>query len=139
VLWILIAVYVGLRMSAAPDRGEFLKKNWLFVLAILVSILRLIPFLQTLPWVRALTATFGLQVIWIFASADQGLRSMSRMMGRRGVGYALTFTGSSYWPARPACFISKTERAGSTGFTAIRGRSGGSPCRSPMSARGISP
>lgn len=92
VFWALIVVYVGLRMSAAPDRTLFLKKNWLFVLAVLVSILRIIPFLQALPWVRALTATFGLQVIWIFASADQGLRSMSRMMGRRGVGYALTFT-----------------------------------------------
>jgi voltage-gated potassium channel len=91
-LWALIVVYVGLRMSAAPNRTLFLKKNWLFVLALLASILRFVPFLQALPWVRALTATFGLQVIWIFASADQGLRSMSRMMGRRGVGYALTFT-----------------------------------------------
>jgi voltage-gated potassium channel len=91
-LWILIAVYVGLRMSAAQDRTLFLKKNWLFVLAVLVSILRIVPFLQGLPLVRALTATFGLQVVWIFASADQGLRSMSRMMGRRGGGYALTLT-----------------------------------------------
>jgi voltage-gated potassium channel len=91
-LWALIVAYVGLRMSAAADRTLFLKKNWLFVLAVLVSILRVVPFLQALPWVRALTATFALQVIWIFASADQGLRSMSRMMGRRGAGYALTFT-----------------------------------------------
>lgn len=94
VLWALIAVYVGMRMTAAPDRMVFLKKNWLFVLALLVSILRVVPFLRALPWVRALTATFGLQVIWIFASADQGLRSMSRMMGRRGIGYALTFTAA---------------------------------------------
>src|SRR5664279_6555735 len=33
-----------------------------------------------------------MQVIWMFASADQGLRSLRRAMGRRGAGYALTFT-----------------------------------------------
>jgi voltage-gated potassium channel len=42
--------------------------------------------------VRAVTATFGMQVVWIFASADQGMRSVRRALGRRGTGYALAFT-----------------------------------------------
>ena len=33
-----------------------------------------------------------MQVIWIFASADQGLRSLRRALGRRGAGYALALT-----------------------------------------------
>lgn len=33
-----------------------------------------------------------MQVIWIFASADQGMRAIRRYLGRRGVGYALAFT-----------------------------------------------
>ncbi len=57
-----------------------------------MPVLRFFPFLQTFPLARALTATFGMQVIWMFASADQGLRSLRRTMGRRGTGYALTFT-----------------------------------------------
>jgi PPK2 family polyphosphate:nucleotide phosphotransferase len=85
-------LYFGLRLAIAPDRVVFLKRNWLFVLAILVPILRFFPFLQTLPLARALTATFGMQVIWMFASADLGLRSLRRTMGRRGTGYVLTFT-----------------------------------------------
>jgi voltage-gated potassium channel len=92
VLWALFVIYFGLRLAIAPSRVRFLKRNWLFVLAILVPILRFFPFLQTLPLARALTATFGMQVIWMFASADQGLRSVRRTMGRRGTGYALTFT-----------------------------------------------
>ncbi len=92
VLWALFVVYFGLRLAIAPNRAVFLKRNWLVVLAILVPVLRLFPFLQTLPLARALTATFGIQVIWMFASADQGLRSLRRTMGRRGTGYALTFT-----------------------------------------------
>jgi voltage-gated potassium channel len=92
VLWALFVLYFGLRLAIAPDRVVFLKRNWLFVLAILVPILRFFPFLQTLPLARALTATFGMQVIWMFASADLGLRSLRRTMGRRGTGYVLTFT-----------------------------------------------
>jgi voltage-gated potassium channel len=92
VLWVLFVIYFGLRLAIVPDRVIFLKRNWLFVLAILVPVLRFFPFLQRLPLARALTATFGMQVIWMFASADQGLRSLRRTMGRRGTGYALTFT-----------------------------------------------
>ena len=92
VLWALFVIYFGLRLAIVPNRVLFLKRNWLFVLAILVPVLRFFPFLQTLPLARALTATFGMQVIWMFASADQGLRSLRRTMGRRGTGYALTFT-----------------------------------------------
>jgi len=92
VLWVLFVIYFGLRLAIVPKRGTFLKRNWLFVLAILVPVLRFFPFLQSFPLARALTATFGMQVIWMFASADQGLRSLRRTMGRRGTGYALTLT-----------------------------------------------
>jgi voltage-gated potassium channel len=92
VLWTLFVVYFGLRLAIVPNEAVFLKRNWLFVLAILVPVLRFFPFLQTFPLARALTATFGMQVIWMFASADQGLRSLRRTIGRRGTGYALTLT-----------------------------------------------
>jgi len=92
VLWALFVLYLGLRFAIASDRLIYLKKNWLFILAVLVPVLRFFPFLQTVPLARALTATFGMQVIWMFASAGLGLRSLRRTIGRRGAGYALTFT-----------------------------------------------
>jgi voltage-gated potassium channel len=91
-LWALLIMHVSLRFANFPDRLQFLKRNWLFVLAMMVPVLRFFPFLRSLPLTRALTATFGLQVVWMFASADQGLRSLSRTMGHRGAGYVLTFT-----------------------------------------------
>jgi voltage-gated potassium channel len=90
--WVLFIFYFFLRMAAIQNRVYFFKKNWIFVLAILVSLLRLFPTLQSFPLVRALTATFGMQVIWIFVSVDQGMKSIRRYVGRRGVGYALAFT-----------------------------------------------
>jgi voltage-gated potassium channel len=81
-----------MRLAAVANRIAFLKKNWLFILAILVSALRFFPFLQPFPLVRVLTATLGMQVIWILASADQGMRFLRRALGRRGTGYALALT-----------------------------------------------
>jgi voltage-gated potassium channel len=92
ILWALFVFYFVVRLAIAPRSVTYLRRNWLFILAILVPVLRFFPFLQTLPLARALTATFGMQVVWMFASADQGLRSLRRTIGRRGAGYALTFT-----------------------------------------------
>jgi hypothetical protein len=91
-IWVIFILYFGLRLTISGSRRSFLRKNWIVVLAILASVLRLIPFLQSFGGVRAVTATFGMQVVWIFASADQGMRSVRRALGRRGTGYALAFT-----------------------------------------------
>ena len=48
VLWALFVIYFGLRLAIVPNRVLFLKRNWLFVLAILVPVLRFFPFLQRL-------------------------------------------------------------------------------------------
>ena len=91
-IWMLFIFYFAMRLVAIANRIAFLKKNWFFILAILVSALRFFPFLQHFPLMRVLTATFGMQVIWILASADQGMRFLRRALGRRGAGYALALT-----------------------------------------------
>jgi voltage-gated potassium channel len=91
-IWLAFLLFFSLKLAVVPKTTVFLKKNWLFVLAILVPVLRLFPYLQKFTLARALTATFGMQVIWILASADIGLRSLRRALGRRGAGYALTLT-----------------------------------------------
>ena len=91
-IWILFILYFAMRMVTVTNRIKFLKQNWPFVLAIFVSTLRFFPFLQSFPLVRVLTATFGMQVIWIFASAVVGMRILRRNIGHRGTGYVLALT-----------------------------------------------
>src|SRR5664279_3946972 len=55
-IWILFIFYFIMRLLTVVNRIAFLKRNWLFVLAILVSMLRFVPYLQAFPLVRALTA-----------------------------------------------------------------------------------
>lgn len=91
-IWALFILYFTMRLATAENRLIFLKKHWLFVVAILVSVLRFFPYLQPFTLVRALTATFGMQVIWLFLSAIEGLHSLRRALGHRGAGYALALT-----------------------------------------------
>ena len=92
ILWAVFILYFLMRLMIVGSRRAFLKKNWLFAAAVLVSVARFFPILQSFPITRLVTATFGMQVIWIFASADQGMRSIRRILGSRGVGYILAFT-----------------------------------------------
>jgi voltage-gated potassium channel len=91
-IWITFIPFFCLRLVTARDKIKFLKKNWLFILAIAVPMLRFFSYLQQFTLMRALTATLAIQIVWIFASADIGLRSLRRTLGRRGAGYALTLT-----------------------------------------------
>jgi len=91
-IWVIFILYFAMRMATVVHRVDLLKQNWPFVLAILVSTLRFFPFLQAFPLVRILTATFGMQVIWIFASAVVGMRILRRNIGHRGAGYVLALT-----------------------------------------------
>ncbi len=91
-LWVMFVLFFLLKLVTVPNRIGYLKRNWLLILAIFVPALRLFPFLQRYTLARAMTATFGMQVVWIFASADIGMRSLRNALGRRGTGYAFTFT-----------------------------------------------
>ena len=91
-IWFLFILYFAMRLATVTNRIKLLKQNWLFVLAIFVTSLRFFPFLQSFPLVRVLTATFGIQMIWIFASAFLGMRILRRNIGHRGAGYVIVLT-----------------------------------------------
>ena len=128
-IWILFIFYFALRLAIVANRMAFLKKNWLFILAIVVSALRFFPFLQPFPLVRALTATFGMQVIWIFASADQGMRFLRGALGRRGAGYALALTFVVSFAGAAGMLHLRQSPMIRKGFRIIPKLFGGQPCR----------
>ncbi len=108
-LWFTFVLYFLLRLVTTTNRKNLLKKNWVFILAILATILRFFPELRSHLLVRSITVTFGIQVIWIFASAEQGVRFIHRALGRRGVGYVLTLTAILLFAASAAILHFESE------------------------------
>lgn len=82
-IWILFIADYVLRLIIAPDRGLYLKKNWLNLIALIV------PAFRALRIVRALRA---LRVVKLITSTNRGIRALSFALRRHGFAYVLAAT-----------------------------------------------
>jgi voltage-gated potassium channel len=89
VIWVLFVVQFLLELVIAPSKATYLRRNWLTVLALLVPALRAVRIVRV---VRVFRAARGLRLFRVVSSANRGMRTLSRVMGRRGLGYVLALT-----------------------------------------------
>lgn len=89
VIWALFVVQFLLELVIAPSKAAYLRRNWLTVLALLVPALRAVRIVRL---VRVFRAARGLRLFRVVSSANRGMRTLSRVMGRRGLGYVLALT-----------------------------------------------
>ena len=84
---------VGLRHPGefflAPRKVEYLRRQWLTVVALFLPALRLLSIFRI---ARAASALRGVRILRLVSSANRGMRSLGRVMGRRGLGYVVVLT-----------------------------------------------
>jgi len=88
-IWIVFIAHFALEFAIAPRKLEYLRRNWLTALALALPALRVLRIGRV---ARALRATRGLRLVRVVSSANRGMRSVGRVMGRRGLGYVLSIT-----------------------------------------------
>ena len=88
-IWIIFILEFSLRVALAPRKGEFLKANWLSMLALLVPAFRLLRAFRVLRLARA---TRGVRLVRIVSTANRGMNALRASLGRRGLGYVLSLT-----------------------------------------------
>lgn len=88
-VWVVFLAEFALRLALAPDKGGFLRGNWLTVLALAVPALRL---LRPLRFLRLARATRGLRLVRIIGTANRGMNALRAAMRRRGLGHAVALT-----------------------------------------------
>jgi voltage-gated potassium channel len=86
VIWGIFVLDFALRIALAPDRGRFLRTEWLTAISLLVPALRIFRFARVL---RSLRAVRGLRLVKVVGSANRGVRALGRSFSRRGAGYVL--------------------------------------------------
>jgi len=59
---------------------------------VLLPILRILNIQRELPWIKYVTATSGLQLVWFFFSVNRGMQAPRESMRRRGFAYAIALT-----------------------------------------------
>lgn len=97
-IWIIFIVDFLVKFILAPVKVDFLKKNWLTIISLIVPALRVFRIFR---FVRLLRGLRGIRLVRIVSSLNRSMKSLGATMKRRAFGYVLmiilivTFAGAA--------------------------------------------
>ena len=89
IIWAIFIVEFLIRLFLAPIKGQFLRKNWLTIIALIVPALRMFRALRV---VRAARALRGARLVRIIGTANRSMKTLQTTLRRRHFGYVLGLT-----------------------------------------------
>ena len=92
VIWVIFILEFLLRFALAPEKGRYLRHNWLSIIALLVPALRILRFARVVRVMRVARAARGVRLVRVVGTVNRGMRALGRTMGRRGLGYVIALT-----------------------------------------------
>ncbi|MDQ3287182.1 MAG: potassium channel family protein [Pseudomonadota bacterium] len=92
VIWIVFGLDLALKLFLAPDKVDYLKRNWLTVVALMVPALRVFRVFRVVRVLRAARAVRGLRLVRVLTSLNRGMKALGATMSRRGFGYVVALT-----------------------------------------------
>ncbi|WP_162343135.1 ion transporter [Cyclobacterium salsum] len=97
-IWGIFIIDFLVKISLAPEKRSFLKKNWLTTISLFIPALRVF---RVFRFVRLLRSLRGIRIVRIVSSLNRSLRSLGKTMQRRAFGYVMittlfvTFSGAA--------------------------------------------
>lgn len=89
IIWAVFILDFLLRLALAPEKGHFLRTNWLTVLSLLLPALR---FARAFTGLRAARVLGRVRLVKVVGSLNRGMRALGSVLRRRGFGYVVAFT-----------------------------------------------
>ena len=125
-IWALFVLHFVLGLVIAPERLDYLRRNWLTALALLLPAFRV---LRAFRFLRVGRAVRSLSLLRLVTSVNRGMGSARQALGRRGVGYVVSLTaiftfagaaGMAYFES-PAALQETGQAASGSGATGLGG------------------
>jgi voltage-gated potassium channel len=91
VIWIIFIAEFILRFTLAPEKGPFLRSNWLTMIALVVPALRLF---RALAFLRAARGLRGIRLVRIVGTANRSMNALRNTLERRGFIYVAGLTAA---------------------------------------------
>ncbi len=97
-IWGIFIVDFVVKLSLAPEKLHFLKRNWLTAISLFIPALRVF---RVFRFVRLLRGLRGIRLVRITSSLNRSIRSLGKTMQRRAFGYVMvlilivTFAGAA--------------------------------------------
>ncbi|MBA3395999.1 MAG: ion transporter [Deltaproteobacteria bacterium] len=92
-IWAVFVADFALRLSLAPDRSTYLRKNWLTAIALLVPALRVFRVARVFRILRATRAVRGVRAFRLVTTFGRAKRSIHALLAsRNALGYVIGLT-----------------------------------------------
>lgn len=92
VIWGVFVLQFFAELLLAPNRGVYLRKQWLTILALLVPALRLLRIARVARVVQGVRGARGVRLLRILTTTNRSIGALASTMRRRGAGYAAAIT-----------------------------------------------
>lgn len=95
IIWVIFILNFIVELWLAPEKLDYLKKNWLSGIALLapaLRALRLVRIVRLARLGRVAGMSRGLRLLRVLSSVNRGMRALSAAMRRRGFGYVVLLT-----------------------------------------------
>ena len=89
IIWAIFIADFLLKFLVTPEKWNFLKSNLITIVSLVVPAFRVLRIFRLL---RLLRLSRGLRLVKVLASINRGIRSLSKTMKRRALGYVLLLT-----------------------------------------------
>jgi voltage-gated potassium channel len=91
-IWVVFVVHFLCEFLIAPAKWDYLKKNWLTAVALLLPALRVFRVFRAFRVLRAARATRGTGLVRLVTALNRGAGALRRSLRWRGVGYVVALT-----------------------------------------------
>jgi voltage-gated potassium channel len=91
-IWVVFLLDFAVRLTLAPSRGAYLRRNWLTLLSLLVPALRVLRLARAVRLLPVARAARGLRLVKVVGSINRSMHALRQSMGRRGFGYVVALT-----------------------------------------------
>lgn len=92
VIWGLFVLDFVLGFTIAPFKVQYLQRNWLTALSLMLPALRLLRLFRLFRVLRAARAVRSIGMIRLLTSLNRSMRAIGNALGRRGIGFIIALT-----------------------------------------------
>jgi voltage-gated potassium channel len=91
-IYVVFILNFALEFTLAPRKRDYLKRNWLTAVSLLVPALRIFRIFRAFRVLRLARAGRSLRLLRVVSSLNRGMHALGASLSRRGFGYVLALT-----------------------------------------------
>jgi voltage-gated potassium channel len=110
-IWVLFLLDFGVKLTLAPDKGRYVRRNWLTAVSLLAPAVRVLRVTRLLRASRLARVPRGLRLVKVVGSMNRGMRALGAAMGRRGFGYVVALTALVTFAGAAGMYAFEREEA----------------------------